>query len=203
MNSTATIRSHKRKRTSPKETSTPSANWHRTHTTVNWSRICSTLRDSWRMKSSICWRRFQWTFTTISIRCLKTTSGRIMPNVLTKSEHGSGIRAIPAAAARSSSSTSGWWAMPVIQKMLWRRLNVTRGKAWLTADVSSTRWNQMETATTSSTSRKLHDAFPLKTNLLKTAFGQLFLRVTVKCRAVHQSWLKSCSQPQCCIVKYI
>lgn len=38
---------------------------------------------------------------------LKTTSGRIMPNVLTKSEHGSEIRAIPAAAARSSSSTSG------------------------------------------------------------------------------------------------
>ena len=43
----------------------------------------------------------------MSIRRLKTTSGRIMPNVLTKSEHGSGIRAIPAAAARSSSSTSG------------------------------------------------------------------------------------------------
>ena len=38
----------------------------------------------------------------------------------------------------------------------------------------------METATTSSTSRKLHDACPLNTNLLKAAFGQLFLRVTVK-----------------------
>lgn len=66
----------------------------------------------------------------------------------------------------------------------------------------------------SKTEKFYGDSFPLKTNLLKAAFGQLFLRVTVKCRAVHQSWwnfcasphqswLKSCSQPQCCIVKYI
>ena len=56
--------------------------------------------------------------------------------------------------------------------------------------------------------------FSIKNQLVKCCFRAAFLRVTVKCRAVHQcwwnfcvsphqSWWKSCSQPQCCIVKYI